>query len=42
MTWTPSHELSGNEQMRRVERVQKLLDKIDDTLYAEPGAGHVD
>ena len=34
--WTPSHELSGNEQIRRVERVQELLEKIDDILYAPP------
>ena len=37
VTWSPSHELTGNEQMRRVERAEKLLDKIDDILYAAPG-----
>lgn len=31
--WTPSHELSGNEQMRRVEKATRLLGKANDALY---------
>lgn len=31
--WTPSHELTGNEQMRRVDKATKLADKINDVLY---------
>lgn len=31
--WTPSHTLSGNEQMRRVDKAVKLAGKINDVLY---------
>jgi hypothetical protein len=31
--WTPSHDLSGNEQMRRVDKATRLAEKINDVLY---------
>lgn len=31
--WTPSHDLSGNEQLRRIEKATRLLEKVNDVLY---------
>lgn len=38
--WTPAHTVSGNEQQRKVERVEKLLEKINDVLYGASDYDH--
>ncbi len=41
ITWSPSHDLSPNQQQRRIERAETKLNEIVAMLSAPP-AGHDD
>ena len=38
VSYKPSHELSDDEQFKRLKHANKVLDKLSDFLYAPPGA----
>ncbi len=35
--WTPSHDLSPVEQIQRIQKAGRMLERLNDMLYAAPG-----
>jgi hypothetical protein len=38
LSWQPSHDLTDDEQFKRLKHANKVLDRLSDFLYAPAGA----